>query len=124
MGKSRTFTLQCRQHLFREQVARFGRCEARRPSLGEVRRLSNDGGPNLLPALLELPRPVVSSAAAVRREVGQLVDVFPTLGELAKPLSKAEAKALAERTAARFRTLTTPDEVPGEYVTEGGDEPA
>lgn len=44
MGKSKTFTLLCRQHLFREQVARFRRCEYRRPGLQEIRRLWRETG--------------------------------------------------------------------------------
>ena len=44
MYKAKTFTLMCRQHLFREQVARFRRCEYRRPSLQEVRCIWRETG--------------------------------------------------------------------------------
>lgn len=44
MGKSKAFALLCRQHLFREQVARFRRCEYRRPNLHEVRQIWHETG--------------------------------------------------------------------------------
>lgn len=44
MGKAKAFNLMCRQHLFREQVARFRRCEYRRPSLSDIRRMWRETG--------------------------------------------------------------------------------
>ena len=44
MCKGKTFTLICRQHLFRAQVARFQRCEDRVPSRDDIRRIWRETG--------------------------------------------------------------------------------
>ena len=39
MAKAQSLELICRQELFREQVARFTRCEERRPTRHDMRQL-------------------------------------------------------------------------------------
>lgn len=82
-------------------------------ALGHVRDMVSGGEcPNLLPAVLVLPRPLIPAAPALRRELGNVTAVYPPIDQLdRKALTAAEAKVLVLQTHARTMTLTDPDGV-------------